>query len=132
MEPADWGPTRMAPASSHAMEPPPAPMTWMSTTDICTGSPSSLAWLEPDGSPSMMRLASNEVPPMSMQMRLGRPVAADSALPPMAPPTGPERSVCSGVSLAVSAVITPPFDCMTWSPRPCGRRSLRPPIRVSR
>ena len=118
MEPADCGPTRMAPASSQAMEPPPAPMTWMSTIDICTGSPSSLASLEPDGSPSMMRLASKEVPPMSMQMRLGRPVAAESALPPMAPPTGPERSVCSGDSLADCAVMTPPLDCITCSPRP--------------
>ena len=69
---------------------------------------------------------------MSMQMRLGRAVAAESALPPMAPPTGPERSVCSGVSLADSAVITPPFDCITCSPRPLGRRSLSPPINVSR
>ena len=50
---------------------------------------------------------------MSMQMRLGRPVAADSALPPMAPPTGPESRVCSGASLADSAVMTPPLDCIT-------------------
>ena len=69
---------------------------------------------------------------MSMQMRLGRPVAAERALPPMAPPTGPESRVCNGVSLADSAVMTPPLDCITCSPRPFGRRSLSPPISVSR
>ena len=80
----------------------------------------------------MMRLASKDVPPMSTQMRFGRPVAADSALPPIAPPTGPESSVCSGVWLAEAALMTPPFDSMIWMPWSAGSRCFNSPTSVSR
>ena len=60
-----------------------------------------------------MRLASKEVPPISTQMRFGRPVVAASSRAPMAPPTGPESSVCSGVRAAAAADIAPPFNSMT-------------------
>ncbi len=53
---------------------------------------------------------------MSTPIRFGRSSSAcDSATRPMVPPTGPESSVCSGRSRALSAVRMPPFDCITWS-----------------
>ena len=111
--PADCGPTRRPPASSHASEPPPAPIVWMSTRDISTGRPSSSVSIETLGCPSTIRLRSKDVPPMSMQRRFGRPVERDRAAPPIVPPTGPESSVCTGCSRALRAVVMPPFDCMT-------------------
>lgn len=52
---------------------------------------------------------------MSTQIRFGRPVASASATPPIAPPTGPDSSVCRGRWRADAAVSTPPEDCITCS-----------------
>jgi hypothetical protein len=87
----------------------------MSTSGIRIGSPSSSVSVDTVGRPSTIRLKSNDVPPMSTHSRLGRPVARDNAAPPIVPPTGPDRSVCTGSCRAFAAVVMPPFDCMTCS-----------------
>ena len=56
-------------------------------------------WTASDA-PSTTRLASNEVPPMSMQMRFLRFSVFATASAPMFPPTGPERSVWIGCTRA--------------------------------
>ncbi len=87
----------------------------MSTIDISNGSPSSsvssvvLAW------PSTTRLRSNDVPPMSTHSRFGRLALSASAVPAIVPPTGPDNSVNTGFLRALSAVVTPPLDCMMWT-----------------
>ena len=64
----------------------------------------------------MIRLASKDVPPMSMQIRLGRPVGGSRKRPVRRLPLPPVRKAASAtaISLAVPAVITPPFDSMTY------------------
>ncbi len=55
-------------------------------------------------------LTSNDVPPMSIEMRSPNPSAAPAARAPTTPPTGPENSVTIDLSPATLAPITPPFD----------------------
>ena len=49
---------------------------------------------------------------MSTQIKFGRFIFFDNAIPPIVPPTGPESNVLTGCSIAVFALITPPFDCI--------------------
>ncbi len=68
------------------------------------------------GSLSRMRLAFAVVPPMSKEIASGKPSARPTLAAAMIPPTGPDSIIVTGRSVAVSGVITPPFDCMTVSP----------------
>ena len=57
---------------------------------------------------------------MSMEMLLGFPACCAMATAPMTPAAGPDKIVCTGRSMAVSAPIVPPLDCMMY------RSDLRP------
>ena len=85
----------------------------MLTTLISIGRPSSLASAETSGCPSTISETSKDVPPMSIPISWGREVWRDNSAQAMAPPTGPDSSVCSGRARADSAVRMPPEDCMT-------------------
>ncbi len=66
---------------------------------------------------------SADVPPTSSEMTLGMPAVRPTQIPPMRPATGPEKSVDTGFSAALSAVITPPAEVMRCNspakPRSC-------------
>ena len=85
----------------------------MFTIGIRSGRPSSEVSVVISGRPSMTRLTSKLVPPMSTPIRFGRSSRRASATRPIEPPTGPESSVCTGRSRAERAVTTPPLDCIT-------------------
>ncbi len=53
---------------------------------------------------------SADVPPTSSEMTLGVPAVRPTQMPPIRPATGPENSVETGFSAALSAVITPPAE----------------------
>ena len=67
------------------------------------------------GSPSRTRLALAVVPPMSKEMTLAEPSACPTCAEAMMPPTGPDSIIAAGRSVAISGVITPPFDRMIES-----------------
>jgi len=113
--PALRGPTRKPPADSHAIDPPPAPIVSTSITGRIRGWPSSIASRAINGLPSMHSETSKLVPPMSIAMALEDPARRARLAAAMAPPTGPERSVLTGCSRALAAVVMPPFDCMMWT-----------------
>src|SRR6218665_2927997 len=108
----DLGPTRSPPASTQATEPPPAPMVWILTTLMSMGRPSSTASVATSAVPLMTSETSNDVPPISTPIRFELVKMLVRYSPPMAPPTGPDRSVWSGRCRADWAVSTPPDDCM--------------------
>ncbi len=58
---------------------------------------------------------------MSQVMTFSKPAAAAMARAAITPAAGPESAVRTGRRLAVSTVITPPFDCtISTSPaKPC-------------
>ncbi len=58
-----------------------------------------------------MTLTSNDVPPMSVTMMLGSPIAAPRNTLPSVPITGPEWTVRIGARWASAAVIEPPAHC---------------------
>src|SRR5699024_11519339 len=64
--PAECGPTRNPPpASSQAMDPPPAPMVWTSTEGSFNGSPAISEERVSSGIPSRISAISVDVPPIS-------------------------------------------------------------------
>ena len=55
---------------------------------------------------------------MSNEIAFGKPNARPTRAEAMIPPTGPDSIIVTGRSVAISGVITPPFDRMTVrSPR---------------
>ena len=70
------GPTLGIPTSStHATEPPPAPIAVTPTTGIITGTPPMCSLVLERGRPSSTTAMSALVPPTSSVMTLGRPAA---------------------------------------------------------
>ena len=108
------------PASTYAIEPPPAPIVWMSIIGTITDSPRSRSrgraprrapiGDDPDvgARPSNVERRQVTWPPFSLMLQS----------PPITPPTGPERSSVTGRAIAWSAVAVPPFDCMRCRPPP--------------
>ena len=67
------------------------------------------------GSPSRTRLALAVVPPMSKEMTLRKPSAQPTCAEAMMPPTGPDSIMAAGRAVAISGIITPPFERMIES-----------------
>ena len=66
-------------------------------------------------SPSSISDAFAVVPPMSNVIALAMPMRRASARTPTTPAAGPDSMMCIGVAAAASAVIRPPFDCISSS-----------------
>jgi len=103
------------PGSSQAIDPPPAPIEATSITGRTV-------WYLPNtgvpvitGSPSTTRPTSKLVPPTSVVTMFGVPISWPSAAAPITPPAGPEASSDTARSLASSAEVTPPEECMIVS-----------------
>ena len=115
----------------RAMEPPPAPMVWMSIIDTSTGYPAiqvSRAVASAKRPSSTMPMSA-EVPPMSKVMSLRRPESSPVQRPPRTPAAGPESRVTTGRSETVRTVATPPLELMTWSSAETPASSMRAPMR---
>ena len=131
--PADRGPTLNAPPLSRwAIDPPPAPIVWMSIIGTISGKP---------GDPGIARGRLGE-PALDHDPDIGRgpahierdqrpsaPTARQSTPRPKRPLPGPLSSVTTGFSETIAAVATPPFDAMTCrsarSPAPASSPSSR-------
>ena len=113
--PALSGPTRrMPPASTRAMEPPPAPSVWMSSVGSATWRCPTSSRRSSFGSPSCSSAMSVLVPPMSNVIRSGARAGAHVTAA-ATPPAGPE-STAPAASRADSPIgATPPCDCMIRS-----------------
>ena len=55
------------------------------------------------------------VPPMSNEIAFSIPMRRASARTPTTPAAGPDSMMCIGVAAAASAVVSPPFDCISKS-----------------
>ncbi len=77
-------------------------------------------WL---GVPSTSSPTSKLVPPMSVVMIEGLPTSEPIRRLAMIPPTGPDRSVSTGLAAALSHATTPPIMPITQSrpPKPADR-----------
>src|SRR5438128_2385246 len=120
--PALRGPTRSVPiGSSQAIEPPPAPISTMSTTGTLTGYPALLescsirySVVTLISAPSMRDVLA-VVPPMSRVIKLRSPISRPIAKEPTTPPTGPDSIMWIGCSLANPKEAMPPLDFITLS-----------------
>ena len=63
-------------------------------------------------SPFSMIEALAVVPPMSKVMIFDRPIFRANAWEPTTPAAGPDSTICTGISHAAAAVVSPPFDCI--------------------
>ena len=108
------------------MEPPPAPMVWISSIGTATGMPATRASVVMRGAPSN-RATSVLVPPMSNVIRRSTPSCSPTARAATSPPAGPDSTILAALPAASRASITPPAECMTNSlPRwPPSARSSR-------
>ncbi len=97
------------------MEPPPAPMVWMSTIGSLSGNGPIMPSLVTSGRPSRTRQMSALVPPTSMEMMSPKPAARPTPTAPTTPAAGPESTVCTGCRTQVAALVTPPSDFMIRS-----------------
>ena len=94
-EPAESGPSsgRFEFGLTRTNEPVPAPIESIRTSGMfSTKRAMSGVWVI-SKRPSVISAMSNEVPPMSVQRTLRRPIRWASAWPPTTPPIGPETSV---------------------------------------
>jgi hypothetical protein len=55
------------------------------------------------------------VPPMSNEIALSMPIWHANAWTPTTPAAGPDSIMFIGVTVAASAVVKPPFDCISRS-----------------
>ena len=105
----------MPPASTRAIEPPPAPIVWMSIIGSAIRQRSTTPSVITSGSPSVTSAASKLVPPMSIVMQSLTPCGASCQSPAVGPEAGPESSESAARSATSAGVATPPFDCMISS-----------------
>src|ERR1700730_13066005 len=110
------------------MVPPPALTVLMSIIGTAMSRPSILPRLEKIGRPSLITATSQDVPPMSKVMMLGKPGMAQAAPHAVTPPAGPDSTVVTAVRAAAGNVDMPPFDCMMYfyrvvTPAPAQRRA---------
>ena len=105
----------------RAIEPPPAPISIMSTTGATTGSPDPRLnrWTRAAsiigaiaGRPPRTRQILAVVPPMSKATRSRRPNRSPKNAVTSAPPAGPDSRRRIGNRRAVSHVAVPPDDCI--------------------
>src|SRR5205085_3689800 len=103
-EPALSGPTcNKPPRSTHAIDPPPAPIVVISTIGVRITRPNSMVVCAAiDALPFAISDTSNDVPPRSQVMRLSNPAALASAAPATTPAAGPESAVRTGRRRAVA------------------------------
>ena len=94
--------TSAPPGSRRAIEPPPAPMVWMSSAGRRTGSPATSRPGAGSGTPPRTRQTSVLVPPMSNVTASGYPQAAATAAPARTPPAGPDSNSAAGNRAASS------------------------------
>jgi hypothetical protein len=107
-----------------AIEPPPAPISIMSTTGVLIGMP------EPrlkrctraasiigatSARPPSIRQDFAVVPPMSKAIASGSPAARANSTVASAPPAGPDSSRRIGKARATSGAQSPPSDCISRS-----------------
>ncbi|MNS99327.1 hypothetical protein D3C72_1337260 [compost metagenome] len=127
MLPADSGPTcSRPPASTLAIDPPPAPMVSIWIIGARTTMPKSMeVCADSEASPPATSDTSNEVPPMSPVTTFGKPAARAMAAQAITPAAGPDKAVRTGTSHAVWRDMTPPLLCTTSSSpsNPCCCRS---------
>ena len=100
--PALCGPTRSSPPLSiQATEPPPAPIV-LRRPSACRRAGPIRSRTPSSGSPrpSAIRLTSKLVPPMSIEIRLLRPVSCPKKIALSTPPTGPETRRSTGFAAA--------------------------------
>ena len=112
-EPAERGPTRSLPESSrHAMEPPPAPTSVISTERTRIGNPRSYPPIQyrsvAANSPPSIEQVLAVVPPMSNVTTFSMPRVAASARAAITPATGPDSTLRTGKRRAVSRLNAPP------------------------
>ena len=112
MDPALSGPMFSSPPlSTHAIDPPPAPMVVISIIGDRTTIPKSIeVCCDSMDWPLAIKLTSNDVPPISPVMTSGKPAAWAIYPAAMTPAAGPDSAVRTGNRAAVSASITPPLD----------------------
>ena len=111
-EPALSGPTWSSlPASTWAIDPPPAPIVVISIIGVRMTRPKSMVVCAASAvSPSTTSDTSKEVPPRSPVMTSGKPAAFAMAAAAITPAAGPDRAVRTGRRRAVAVDMTPPFD----------------------
>jgi len=130
-------------ASTRAIDPPPAPISTVSTTGVrigipdpglnrCTRAASIIGAIR--GRPLSMRLIFAVVPPMSKATASGRPIS--DAIPPakIAPAAGPDSSKRTGKRRATSGVARVPEESnrRNFPPAPCSASSIRAKYRLTR
>src|SRR4026207_2248521 len=72
------------------MEPPPAPMVWMSIIGTCSGQAPTRPSVVTSASPPRTRHTSALVPPTSTEMRSSNPAASPTRRAPITPAAGPD------------------------------------------
>ena len=97
------------------MDPPPAPIVWMSTIGSLSGNGPIMPSLVTSGRPSRTRQMSALVPPTSIEMMSPKPAERPTDTAPTTPAAGPDSTVCTGWRTQVAALVTPPSDFMMSS-----------------
>jgi len=112
------------------MEPPPAPIVWMSIIGTCSGQLPMRPSTVTSASPPRMRQTSALVPPTSTEMRSSNPADSPILRAPITPAAGPDSAVWIACVRTTSAPMTPPLDFMIDSgaatPRPASCSARRP------
>ena len=104
------------PASTHAMDPPPAPIVVISIIGVRIVMPKSTDVSGPSAErPSAISDTSKLVPPMSPVTTFPKPALLAMCPAAMTPAAGPDRAVRTGRRHATSTSMTPPLDCTTRS-----------------
>ncbi len=114
-DPAESGPSsgRLELGLTRTNEPVPAPIESIRTSGMFrTKRAMSGVWVI-SKRPSVISAMSKDVPPMSVQSTLRRPILCASACPPTTPPTGPETSVRPSSLASIETV--PPWAAITRS-----------------
>ena len=107
------------------MEPPPAPIVWMSRDGNRTGYPPIDRCAAGAGSPPCTRHTSVLVPPMSKVMASGKPLATAAAAAARTPAAGPDRRSAAGSVAATAAGRSPPAELITSTDSARSSRSWR-------
>ena len=96
------------------MDPPPAPIVWMSIIGTIRGKPAIQVsrGVASANRPSTTIPMSAEVPPTSKVINEVRPESPPVHAPPSTPAAGPDSKVTTGRSDTIAAVAAPPFEAI--------------------
>ena len=94
------------------MEPPPAPIVWMSIIGTWSGQVPTWPSTVTSASPPRTRHTSALVPPTSTEIRSANPDASPIRRAPITPAAGPESAVWIACVRTTPAPMTPPLDFM--------------------